>query len=322
VTAKGTTVVYEVQSLTKVYPGAARPANEDISLTVHGGEIFGLLGPNGAGKTTLVRQLAGLLAPTRGAIRLFGVDITRAPHAVPAQVAVQPQSAAALLGLSVRESVYHTGRLRGLTPVAARAATDETLALLSLGSLAGRRVRTLSGGEKRLVLLAVTLVGDRPVLILDEPTNELAPEMRRLVWDHLLALNAAGRTIVLVTHDVLEAERVIARVGLVNHGRLMALGPTSELRSRVDQRVRLELAFGEATGEDGGDHLTDLLGTEAKVLYRTGDRVLILLPRSAVRDALAVLADRFGATGVTDLRVTGPSLEDVYLQLGGGERLG
>ncbi|MGE5828334.1 MAG: ABC transporter ATP-binding protein [Micromonosporaceae bacterium] len=312
--------VYEVESLTKTYPGAPTAANRDISLTIHSAEIFGLLGPNGAGKTTLVRQLAGLLAPSQGVIRLFGVDITRVPHMVPAHVAVQPQAATALLDLSVHESVHHTARIRGLSAVAARAATDEILSLLSLRPLADRRVRTLSGGERRLVSLAVTLVGDRPVLILDEPTNELAPEARRLVWDHLLALNAAGRTIVLVTHDVLEAERVIARVGLINHGRLMALGPTGELRSRVDQRMRLELTLADPAGLNA-DGLAALLGPAAEVLYRTGDRVLVLLPRPAVRPALAHLVDQVGPAGVTDLRVTGPTLEDVYLQLGGGQRL-
>jgi ABC-2 type transport system ATP-binding protein len=322
----GVTIVYAVESLTKVYPGATTPANDGISLTVRSGEIFGLLGPNGAGKTTLVRQLAGLLAPTSGQIQLFGVDIGREPHVVAAQVAVQPQSAAALLDLSVRSAVRHTARLRGLSRTGAARSTDAALAVLRLEHLAGRRIRGLSGGERRLVSLAVTLVGERPVLILDEPTNDLAPEARRLVWDHLLELNAAGRTIVLVTHDVLEAERVIGRVGLVNHGRLMALGPTSELRARVDQRVRVELAFADGA-EVAADHLAGLLdgavpGARAEVLYRTGDRVLVLVSRQAVRDVLNALVDHVGPAGVADLRVQGPSLEDVYLALGGEQRLG
>jgi ABC-2 type transport system ATP-binding protein len=323
-------VVYEIEALTKVYPGADTPANDNINLTIADGEIFGLLGPNGAGKTTLVRQLAGLLRPTSGSIRLFGVDVAKQPHMVTSCVATQPQSAAALLDLSVSEAIRHTARLRGLSKAAARLACDTTVAVLGLEPLASRRIRNLSGGEKRLVSLAVTLVGDRGVLILDEPTNELAPETRRLVWDHVLALNASGRTIVLVTHDVGEAERVIARVGLVNHGRLMALGTTTELRAQVDQRVRLELALsGSASAQLGDLSQVGTLGTtfsdlggSAEVLYRTGDRVLLLVERSAVRGVLNTLVDRIGPDGLTDLRVQGPSLEDVYLRLGGDQRLG
>ncbi len=311
------TLVYEIEALTKVYPGAQTPANDDINLTIASGQIFGLLGPNGAGKTTLVRQLAGVLRPTSGSIRLFGVDVVRNPHVVASCVATQPQSAAALLDLSVREAVRHTGRLRGLSRDAALAGTDETLAVLGLHELASRRIRTLSGGEKRLVSLAVTLVGDRSVLILDEPTNELAPETRRLVWDHLLALNAAGRTIILVTHDVLEAERVVGRVGLVNHGRLMALGATEELRRQVDQRVRLELAVeGPAGSELAG------LPEAVEVVHRGDGRVVLLVERATVRGLLDILVDRLGSAGLADLRVQGPSLEDVYLRLGGDQRLG
>ncbi|MBV1850754.1 ABC transporter ATP-binding protein [Catellatospora tritici] len=311
-------VVYDIEAVTKHYPGAAAPANDEITFTVARGEIFGLLGPNGAGKTTLVRQLSGLLRPTSGRITLFGTDVTAHPHVVAEHVALQPQSPAALLDLTAAEAVHHTGRLRGLTTVAARAQTAALLALLGIDQLAARRVRTLSGGEKRLVSLAVTLVADRPVLILDEPTNDLDPAARRLVWDHLRKLNAEGRTIILVTHDVAEAERVIDRVGLVNHGRLLALGPTAELRRRVDQRVRLDIALPEHTDPV----LDELLADAGDQLVRDGDRALLLVARDRVRDVLDAVADRIGPTGLSDLRVQGPSLEDVYLQLGGRDRLG
>jgi ABC-2 type transport system ATP-binding protein len=309
--------VYHVESLTKRYPGASRNANDDISLTVHSGEVFGLLGPNGAGKTTLVRQLVGLLRPTSGRVLLFANDVARFPERVAEHVAVQPQDPAALLDLTAAESVYHTARLRGLSRRDARAATERTLAALSLQALAGRRVRQLSGGEKRLVSLAVALVGDRPVLVLDEPTNDLDPGARRMVWDHLRAVNATGTTIVLVTHDVLEAERVIDRVGLINHGRLMALGPTDELRRRVDQRVRVEVTLSDAGGADVGE----LLAGAGEVLT-SGERTRVLVPVDRVREVIDKVVERLGPHGLSDLRVQGPSLEDVYLQLGGQERLG
>jgi ABC-2 type transport system ATP-binding protein len=182
-------------------------------------------------------------------------------------------------------------------------------------------VRRLSGGEQRLVSLAVTLVADRPVLILDEPTNELDPAARRRVWDHLRGLHAAGRTIVLVTHDVLEAERVIERVGLINRGRLMAIGRTADLKRRVAQRVRLEVAFADDADAGGYDPFADLLGDTVERI-RAGNRTILLVPREEVRATLETLLDKMGIDAMADFRVLGPSLEDVYLQLGGSERLG
>jgi len=166
--------------------------------------------------------------------------------------------------------------------------------------------------------LAVTLVADYPVLILDEPTNDLDPSARRMVWDLLLKLRSEGRTIILVTHDVLEAERVIERLGLINKGRLMALGRTSELRARIDERVRLELTLHD---HHGHMDLSEIVGEHAQVLSQDGERTLMLLPRDRVHAALTAVADRLGTKGLRDMRVSGPTLEDVYLQLGGSDRL-
>jgi ABC-2 type transport system ATP-binding protein len=314
--------VFEVHELTKIYPGSSVPANDAVTLEISGGEIFGLLGPNGAGKTTLVRQLAGLTRPTSGSIRLFGHDIVRSPGVVADYVALQPQRPSALLDLTASEAVRHTGRLRGLGRKAAAASAEAGLAALGIAELGPRRIRGMSGGEQRLVSLAVTLVADYPVLILDEPTNDLDPRARRMVWDLLLKLRGEGRTIILVTHDVLEAERVIERLGLINKGRLMALGRTSELRARIDERVRVELTFHES---HAGLDLSALVGEHAQVLGQDGERTLLLLPRDRVPAALTAVADRFGPQGLRDLRVSGPTLEDVYLQLapaGRSDRLG
>jgi ABC-2 type transport system ATP-binding protein len=311
--------VYEIHELTKTYPGSSVPANDAISLEISAGEVFGLLGPNGAGKTTLVRQLAGLTRPTSGEIRLFGHDIIRSPHLVAEHVALQPQRPSALLDLTALEAVRHTGRLRGLGRRAAAQSAQAWLAALRIEALGSRRIRGMSGGEQRLVSLAVTLVGDSPVLILDEPTNDLDPSARRMVWDLLLRLRREGRTIILVTHDVLEAERVIERLGLINKGRLMALGQASELRARIDERVRLELTLHDQHGEID---LRAIVGEHAEVLGQDGERILLLLPRDRVHAALTAVADRLGTNGLRDMRVSGPTLEDVYLQLGGSDRLG
>jgi len=313
--------VYEVRNLTKIYRQGAAPANDDLSFDIEQGEIFGLLGPNGAGKTTLVRQLVGLVKPTRGSIRLFGHDIVRSAAAVPRCVAYLAQRPLAVAEVYVSDAIALTGRIRGLGRREAAARARELMGLFGLEPVARRPIMRLSGGQQRLVTLALALIGDLPVLILDEPTNELDPEHRRLVWDLLLERNRRhGTTVVLVTHNVLEAERVIQRVGIINHGRIMALGRVGELKARVDQRVRLELRFSAERGE---------VPPAARVGETAGGQVLelarghyaVLVDRAELQAAVARVLDAFGPGRLEDFRIQTPTLEDVYLQLGGGTGL-
>src|SRR5437588_4830940 len=236
------TPVYVVRDLVKTYKAGRVRANDGLSFDITPGEIFGLLGPNGAGKTTLVGQLTGLLRPDAGTLLLYGQDITRDSRLATEVVAVLTQLPLPLDDLTTEEAVVLTGHLRGLSRRAARQAGTALIERLGLGRCRSKRLGALSGGQKRLASLATALIGDRPVLVLDEPTNELDPANRRMVWDLLIELKRRhGRTIILVTHSVLEAERVIERVGIINHGRIMALGTPGELKARVDRRVHLEL---------------------------------------------------------------------------------
>ncbi|HWQ15944.1 MAG TPA: ABC transporter ATP-binding protein [Roseiflexaceae bacterium] len=309
--------VYEIENLTKIYRGSERRANDGLTFDIRAGEIFGLLGPNGAGKSTLVNQLAGLLRPTSGAVRLFGQDVVRRAELVAEYVALQPQHSGALQDLYPEEAILHTARFRGLGVKEARRQTDDLMAELGLDGVRRRQIRSLSGGQRKLVTLAVAFVGDRPVQIFDEPTNELDPEVRRMVWQKLLRQNQRGATIILVTHNVLEAERVIQRVGIINHGRLMALGTPGELKARVDQRVRLDLLFkAEANGHAA---LLEELG-EAHPLSR--QHWTVLCRRDTVRASIDQVLARIGLEQLDDFRILTPSLEDVYLQLGGGTTLG
>ncbi|HWI64612.1 MAG TPA: ABC transporter ATP-binding protein [Symbiobacteriaceae bacterium] len=309
--------VYQVEHLSKTYKGNDRKANDDLTFAIAEGEIFGLLGPNGAGKSTLVSQLAGLLKPDSGTIRLYGIDAVAHPELIADYVALQPQRAAAVEDLYPHEAIYHTGRFRGLTAAEARRQTDALLAEFGLTAIGKRPVYRLSGGQRKLVTLAIAFIGERPVMIFDEPTNELDPEIRRVVWEKLLATNRRGTTILLVTHNVLEAERVIQRVGIVNQGRLIALGTPGELKARVDQRVRLELLF--KSDEDGlPDLLTDL--GDARPL--TKRHWTVLCHRDGARASIDSVLAHIGLDRLDDFRILTPSLEDVYLQLGGGAKLG
>jgi len=196
-------VAYQVIDVTKVYRQGKVRATDHINLEIRWGEIFGLLGPNGAGKTTLVKQLVGLLRPTEGTIRLAGRDILVNPGIVPHYVAYQSQSRLVLEDLVPEEAIYFAGRLRGLSSSTARRQTEALLEQLDLSRSRRKPVRQLSGGQQQLVQLGVTLVAERPILVLDEPTAGLDPDHRKMIWDVLLDLNRQHRTtILLVTHNV------------------------------------------------------------------------------------------------------------------------
>lgn len=308
--------VFRIQGLTKIYKGSEKKANDGLTFDIHEGEIFGLLGPNGAGKSTLVNQLAGLVKPTSGNIWLYGLDVVRTPEAVADYVAIQPQRSMALEDLYPEEAIAETGRLRGLTAGAARQETDALMAELGLDRLRWRQIRLLSGGQLKLVTLAVALVGNRPVLIFDEPTNELDPLVRRRIWDKLLERNRQGATVILVTHNVLEAERVIQRVGIIDQGRLVALGTPGELKALVDQRVRLELLF----KEEGADW-APLLSTLGEARAMTQHHWTVLCQRENARSVIDRLLSEISLDRLDDFRILTPTLEDVYLQLGGGSDL-
>ncbi|AQT74801.1 ABC transporter ATP-binding protein [Streptomyces sp. fd1-xmd] len=236
---------YEVEGLYKHYADTPEPANADISFRIRQGEFFGLLGSNGAGKTSLVKQMIGLVRPDGGTVRLLGRDVFTHPRFTTVNVGYMPQTAFALNSLTVREAVYFSAHLRGMASRAtAKRERDAVLELLGLGHLAGKVARQLSGGERRLLQIAVTLTASPPVLILDEPTNELDPSRRRQVWQLLRDLNQRdGRTIILITHNAIEAEQVIERVGILKAGRLVALGAPAELKASLRSQVHLSITL-------------------------------------------------------------------------------
>lgn len=313
------TAIYEVHDVCKTYKKGAVQANRDLSFTIEPGEVFGLLGPNGAGKTTLVSQLAGLLKPTSGSITLFGKDLVARPEWAAECVALQPQNSLSLWNLQVREAIFYTGRLRGLPTAEAKRQSDALIEEMGLSKVVDRRISRISGGQRKMVTLAVAFMAHRPVMIFDEPTNELDPENRRRVWEMIQRENRErGTTVLLVTHNVLEAERVVQRVGIVSQGRMMALGSTGTLKAQVDRRVRLELLV-QPGARQRADEVLPALG---EVQAIGGGRYLVLCPRETVRAQIDAVLGQLGLDQLDDFRILTPSLEDVYLQLGGVERLG
>jgi ABC-2 type transport system ATP-binding protein len=309
--------VYQVERLTKIYKGSNKKANDEISLSIQEGEIFGLLGPNGAGKSTLVNQMAGLVRPTSGSIRLFGMDVLKSPQLIPDYVALQAQNTLALKDLYPEEALLYTAQLQGMSSANARVRAKALSQELGIDVFGKKRIALLSGGQQKLVSLAVTFVGNRPIQIFDEPTNDLDPQVRHRVWDKLLALNKEGKTIIVVTHNVVEAERVLQRVGIINSGQLLAIGTPGTLKMRVDQRVRLELLLKRE--EVKYDVLLASLG-EMHAL--THQHRVVLCSREKLQDAINHVLAQIGLDQLDDFRILTPSLEDVYLQLGGGASLG
>ncbi len=288
-------------------------ANDDVSLTVEPGEVLGLLGPNGAGKTTLVRQLVGVLRPDAGTVTLLGHDVTGDPATASRLLAWLGQEEPALVELPVGLAVETTGRLRGLGRGEARRATAALLDELGLSELVARPMTRLSGGQRRLAQLATALVGDRPLLVLDEPTTGLDPAARRLVWQALRRRRKQqGTTVVLVTHNVLEAEQVMDRVAVLERGRLIACDTPGRLKALVSDEVRLDLVW------RGDAPLGDPVVAELLALSQVdGLRWSARLPTDQARTALAHLTTGAVLAALDDFTLATPTLEDVYLSLGG-----
>ncbi|MEV8536480.1 ABC transporter ATP-binding protein [Streptomyces sp. NPDC051211] len=312
-----------VRDLVKTYPAVrarrgapALPetrATDGVSLEVQRGEIFGLLGPNGAGKSTLVRQLTGLLRPDAGSVDLLGHDLVRHPERAARLLAYLGQESTALDELTVALAAETTGRLRGLSAPAARAARDAVLDELGLTGIAGRPLKKLSGGQRRLACFAAALVGERPLLVLDEPTTGMDPVARRAVWAAVDRRRAeCGSTVVLVTHNVIEAETVLDRVAVVDQGRVIACDTPAGLKAQFSDEVRLELVWRERAPLDVPD-----VAALAPLAAEAGRKWVLRLGPEEARAAVAAVTGGPAFAALDDFTLATPSLEDVYLALGG-----
>nr|BBG91913.1 ABC transporter ATP-binding subunit [Streptomyces sp.] len=297
-----TDIAYEIQDLVKVYPNQTEPATDHVSLEIRVGEVFGILGDNGAGKTTLVRQMVNLLRSTSGEIRLFGKPIQEDPMRVSMTTAFMPQSSMALNRLKVSEAVYFAAHLRGMSRKEAAQERDSMIDTWKLEEVRDKSSSHLSGGQRRLLQLALAMAGRLPVVILDEPTNDLDPVNRNHVWDVLRKSNAEhGTTIVFITHDAIEAERIVHRVGIMKRGRFTALGPPAELKRGLQDHMRLEvwLAPGEAPA----------IPLDLPHHWKSPDNVVLTVPRERVPSLLSELRLHESI----DYKLYSATLEDLYL---------
>ncbi|WP_189947526.1 ABC transporter ATP-binding protein [Streptomyces alanosinicus] len=320
--------VVRVRGLGKSYPAVkgrrgapgtpAVRATDGVELAVRRGEVFGLLGPNGAGKSTLVRQLTGLLRPDTGSVEILGHDIVRYPERAARLLAYLGQESSALDELTVSLAAETTGRLRGLEVTRARAERDAVLEELGLTPIAGRPLKKLSGGQRRLACLAAALVGERPLLVLDEPTTGMDPVARRAVWAAVDRRRAErGTTVLLVTHNVIEAETVLDRVAVLDQGRVIACDTPAGLKEQVAGEVRVELVWRERAPLE----VPEVTALRERAV-ESGRRWTLRLAPEEARAVVATVTGGAAFAALDDFTLATPSLEDVYLALGGAARQG
>ena len=234
-----------IKNLVKRYDDVT--AVDGLSFDVEEGEIFGLLGPNGAGKSTTINILSGLLEPTSGSATVLGFDVQREPGKVKERIGVCPQEPAFFPYLTGRENVELMGNLQGMPKEKLRERTDWLLDQVGLGEASSRRAGKYSGGMVRRTSLAMALVHDPEVAFLDEPTVGLDPQSRRATWGLIKDLKERGRTVILTTHYIEEAEALSDRVGIIDHGKLIALDTPQVLMEEYGAE-NLEKVFIKLTG--------------------------------------------------------------------------
>jgi ABC-2 type transport system ATP-binding protein len=303
-------MLLQIEELTKVYRTGIR-ANDGINLAIDEGEVFGLLGHNGAGKTTLVNQVVGLLKPTSGSIRIDGRDMVADPGLARRLCSFQAQAQVPIDGLTPRQAIDLLGQLRGASGADVRRRRERLVDALDLGEWLDIDAARLSGGVKRLVAFAMAAVTPGRVVMLDEPTNDVDPVRRRMLWRQVRALADHGAAVLLVTHNVIEAERSVDRLAILDEGRVIAEGTPSELKSRLGAALRLELVL----DPDALEPPASPFGLSA---VPVGNRMMVGVPTDAAGQAVA-WAESLKLAGSIDEFTLGPAtLEDVYVALVGG----
>ena len=290
-------------------------AVDGIDLEVSQGEILGVLGPNGAGKTTMLRMLATLLPIDAGDARIFGVDVAREPHRVRQLIGVTGQYASVDENLTASENLWLFGRLQGLRSADARATARRLLEQFGLEDATDRPLSQFSGGMRRRLDLAASLITRPPLIFLDEPTTGLDPRTRGQMWDTIRGLVAEGCTVLLTTQYLDEADQLADRIAVIDRGRKVAQGTPDELKASVgDSTLQLQLAAG-ADQALACDIVARVLGSEPVLTPESGRINAPLTVADRAADVLIAL--REAAVAIASVSVDKPTLDEVFLAITG-----
>jgi ABC-2 type transport system ATP-binding protein len=312
----GSGLAIEANGLTKSF-GRFR-AVDGIDLAVPAGTVYAVLGPNGAGKTTTVRMLATLLRPDSGHARVFGFDVVRQATAVRSLIGVTGQYASVDEDLTAAENLTIFSRLLGLSKSQAKSKTEELLAEFGLEDAAGRTLKHFSGGMRRRLDLAASLISRPPLLFLDEPTTGLDPRTRAQMWTTIRELVSGGSTVLLTTQYLEEADQLADRIAVIDNGRLVADGTADELKAAVGASTLLLELNDPATASAAAQIIFGFTPGEV-IVAGSGEAV-----SAAVNDMELVpemlLALRDAGIGLREINVQRPSLDEVFFAITGGQK--
>ena len=304
----------EVKDLVKKYGDFT--AVKGITFNIQEAEIFSLLGPNGAGKTTTISMLSTLYTPTSGEATIGGHSVTKDPMAVRNLIGVVPQELALYDDLSARENLIFWGQMYGLSGKTLKVRVEEVLEQIGLSDKAKNRIKTYSGGMKRRVNIGVGLLHKPRLLFMDEPTVGIDPQSRRAILDTVKSLNQQGMTVLYTTHYMEEAEELSNRVGIIDHGELIALGTQAELTRQVGENDTLILHIDES---QNGETLAAAARKISGVLKAdiTDHTVAVIAPEA--EEIMAPVITRANELGIKirSVDIKEPNLEAVFLSLTG-----
>jgi ABC-2 type transport system ATP-binding protein len=302
-------MLLEIKDVHKTYKRGKVKANDGISLSVEKREIFGLLGPNGAGKTTLVNQVIGLVKPDSGSITIDGVDTVTNPGYARQICSFQSQTRTPTIGLTPLQAIQLVGKIRGGRKADVKRRTRELIDRLQLNEWENTIGLNSTGGVQRLVAFCMAVVVPGNIVILDEPTNDIDPLRRRLLWQEVQGVAERGSAILLVTHNVIEAERVVNRLAIIDRGKVIGVGTPTELKTGKYNGMRMELII-----EPGRTiQIPDFLANPV-ILNR---RILARVSQERIPEAIEK-ANTYKNEGlIEEYSLSYTTLEDVYINMVG-----
>ncbi|MDD3839959.1 MAG: ABC transporter ATP-binding protein [Clostridia bacterium] len=302
----------EVRKLEKKFDSVA--AVSGIDFNVQKGEIFGLLGPNGAGKSTVISMMCGLIKPTNGDVIIDGQSILKNAGKVKKLLGVVPQDVALYPTLTARENLGFWGRMYGLSGEFLQTKVEQVLDIIGLKNREDERIDRYSGGMKRRVNIAVALLNDPELLIMDEPTVGIDPQSRNHILETVKKLNRQGMTVIYTSHYMEEAEYLCDRVGVMDYGKIIALGTNQQLKKMVGEQDRIEIVV-DRIYQEAIQHIRSIQSVKEATVQENSISIM-------ARDGSSILAELLGIltgydSGIKTVSVHQPNLESVFLHLTG-----